>query len=171
MVRVPGYRSEMYCASCDLRNEFICYVQGSRPPLWSSGQSSWLQIQRSGFDYRRYQIFWLVGLEWNLLSLVNTTEELLGRKSSCSGLEIREYSRRDLSRWPRGTLYPQKLELTSWCVPPTQVFINSLFVRNEINVSEIGADYHTCNRAYKLMLFHPIAAVRAITLQPFQTWI
>jgi hypothetical protein len=25
--------------------------------LWSSGQSSWLQIQRSGFDFRRYQIF------------------------------------------------------------------------------------------------------------------
>jgi hypothetical protein len=27
------------------------------PPLWSSGQNSWLQIQRSGFDFRRYQIF------------------------------------------------------------------------------------------------------------------
>jgi hypothetical protein len=24
---------------------------------WSSGQSSWLQIQRSGLDSRRYQIF------------------------------------------------------------------------------------------------------------------
>jgi hypothetical protein len=24
---------------------------------WSSGQSSWLQIQKSGFDYRSYQIF------------------------------------------------------------------------------------------------------------------
>jgi hypothetical protein len=30
-----------------------------------------------------------------------------------SGLEIREYGRRDPSRWPRGTLYPQKLALTS----------------------------------------------------------
>jgi hypothetical protein len=29
------------------------------------------------------------------------------------GLETREYGRRDLSRWPRGTLYPQKLALTS----------------------------------------------------------
>jgi hypothetical protein len=28
-------------------------------------------------------------------------------------LEIREYDRRDLSRWPRGTFYPQKLSLTS----------------------------------------------------------
>jgi hypothetical protein len=26
-------------------------------PLWYSGQSSRLQIQRSGFDSRRYQIF------------------------------------------------------------------------------------------------------------------
>jgi hypothetical protein len=26
-------------------------------PQWSSGQSSWLQIQRPGFDSRRYQIF------------------------------------------------------------------------------------------------------------------
>jgi hypothetical protein len=34
---------------------------------------------------------------------------------SCSGSspEIRECSHRDLSRWPRGTLYPQKLALTS----------------------------------------------------------
>jgi hypothetical protein len=29
-----------------------------------------------------------------------------------SGIEIREYGRRDPSRWPRGTLYPQKLALT-----------------------------------------------------------
>jgi hypothetical protein len=28
-----------------------------RPPPWSSGQSSWLQIQRSWFHFRRYQIF------------------------------------------------------------------------------------------------------------------
>jgi hypothetical protein len=27
----------------------------SRPPLWSSGQSSWLQIRRPGFDSRHYQ--------------------------------------------------------------------------------------------------------------------
>jgi hypothetical protein len=59
------------------------------PPLLSSGQSSWLQIQRSGFDSQRYQIFWkVVGLERGPLSLVSTTEELLGRKSSGSGLEI-----------------------------------------------------------------------------------
>jgi hypothetical protein len=33
----------MYCVSCEVRAEFICYVEESRPPLWSSGQSSWLQ--------------------------------------------------------------------------------------------------------------------------------
>jgi hypothetical protein len=54
-----------------------------------------------------------VGLERGPLSLVSTTEELLGRKRRGSGLENREYGRRDPSRWPRGTLYPQKLVLTS----------------------------------------------------------
>jgi hypothetical protein len=51
------------------------------PPLWSSSQSSWLQIQRFGFDSWGYQIFWeVVGLERDSLSLVITTEELLERK-------------------------------------------------------------------------------------------
>jgi hypothetical protein len=36
-----------------------------------------------------------VGLERGSLGLVSTTEELLGKKSSGSGLEIREYGRRD----------------------------------------------------------------------------
>jgi hypothetical protein len=86
----------------------------TRRPLLSSGQSSWLQIQRSGFDSRCYQIFWeVVGLEQGPLSLVSTNEELLERKSSGSGLEIRQYGRRDPSCWPRGTLYPEKLALTS----------------------------------------------------------
>jgi hypothetical protein len=62
------------------------------PPPWSSGHSSWLQVQRSGFDSRRYQILWQVlGLQRGPLNLVSTTEELLGRKSSESGLENREY--------------------------------------------------------------------------------
>jgi hypothetical protein len=46
-------------------------------------------------------------------SLVSTIQELLGRKSSSSGLEIREYGQRVPSGWPRGTLYPQKSVLTS----------------------------------------------------------
>jgi hypothetical protein len=54
-----------------------------------------------------------VGPERGPLSLVSTTEELLARKSSTSGLEIWEYDRRDPSRWPRGTLFPQTLAITS----------------------------------------------------------
>jgi hypothetical protein len=58
-----------------------------------------------GLDSQHYQIFWeVVGLEWGPLSPVSTTEGLLGRKSNGSGLEIREYGRRDPSRWSRGTL-------------------------------------------------------------------
>jgi hypothetical protein len=68
----------------------------------------------SGFDSLRYQIFWeIVGLKRGPLSHMSTTEELLGRKSSGSGLEIRKYSRRDPSHWPRGTLYTQKLLLST----------------------------------------------------------
>jgi hypothetical protein len=59
-----------------------------------SGQSSSLESQRPGFDSRRYQIFWAVGLERGPLSLVSTTEELYGRKSSGSGLENGEYGSR-----------------------------------------------------------------------------
>jgi hypothetical protein len=54
-----------------------------------------------------------VGLERCPLSLVSATEELLGRKSSGSGLESRDYGRRDPSRRPRGTFYPLKLALPS----------------------------------------------------------
>jgi hypothetical protein len=93
---------------------FMFTVSTFRLSLWSSGQSSWLQIQRSGSDSRRYQIIWeVVGLERGPLSLGSTIEELLERKRSGYGLENREYDRREPSRWPHDTLYPQKLELTS----------------------------------------------------------
>jgi hypothetical protein len=63
----------------------------NRPILLSSGQSSWLQIQRSGFESQCYQIFCkVVFLELGPLSLENIIEELLGRKSSGSGLKSRE---------------------------------------------------------------------------------
>jgi hypothetical protein len=47
-----------------------------------------------------------VRLERGPLSLVSTTDELLERKSSGSGLEILKYGRRDPSRCPHGNLYP-----------------------------------------------------------------
>jgi hypothetical protein len=54
-----------------------------------------------------------VGLERGSLSLVSTNEELLGRKSSGSGLENRDYGRRRSITLGMTPLYPQKLALTS----------------------------------------------------------
>jgi hypothetical protein len=42
VVRVSCYRTETNCVYCGVRTEFICYVDESRPLLWSSGQSCWL---------------------------------------------------------------------------------------------------------------------------------
>jgi hypothetical protein len=85
-----------------------------RPPLWSSGQSSWLRIQRSGFDSELYQILWeVVDLERGPLSLVSTIEELLGRNNSGSSLESRVHGHWDPSRWPHDVFYPKMLALTS----------------------------------------------------------
>jgi hypothetical protein len=62
-------------------------IHSSVSTLWPNDQSSRLQIQRSGFDSRRYLIFWeVVGLERGPLSLVSTIGELLEIKSSGSGL-------------------------------------------------------------------------------------
>jgi hypothetical protein len=113
-----------------------------RPPLWSSGNSSWLQIQKSGFDSRRYQIFWEVGLERGPLSLVSTIQELLGRKSSGSGLENQEYGRRDPLLWPRYTLYPQKLALTS----PTSGYRSVGIVRSRTQATGTVSNFYLIAR-------------------------
>jgi hypothetical protein len=54
-----------------------------------------------------------MGLEWGPLSLVSTTKELLGRNSSGSDLENRDYGRRGSAALTTTTPYPQKLALTS----------------------------------------------------------
>jgi hypothetical protein len=65
---------------CTLR-QIYPLVSIAVPLLWSSGQSSWLQIQGSGFHSRCYQILReVVGPERGRLSLVSITKELLGRK-------------------------------------------------------------------------------------------
>jgi hypothetical protein len=111
-----------------------------RPLLWSSGQSFWLQIQRSGFYSRRYQIFReVVGLERGLLSLMSTSEELLDRKSSGSGLENRGYRRRDPSLWPRGTL-SANLALTS----PTSGGRSVGIVRSQTQAMEFSFFFRLC---------------------------
>jgi hypothetical protein len=108
------YLSQVNKTSFQIISNLSSIFSFNWPSLWSNGQSSWLQIQRSGLDSWRYQIFWeVVSLERGPLSLSSTIEELLRRKSSCSCLEIRENGLRDPSRWPRGALYPQKLALTS----------------------------------------------------------
>jgi hypothetical protein len=64
-----------------INNSEFCKLCIWWPPLWSSGQSSWLQIWRSGFDSRRYHIFWgIVWLERCPLSLVSIIEELFENK-------------------------------------------------------------------------------------------
>jgi hypothetical protein len=66
-----------------------------KPPLWSSGRSSWLEIERPVFDSRRYEFFLVVGLERGPLSLMRIIEELLDRNSSSFGLENRDYGCRN----------------------------------------------------------------------------
>jgi hypothetical protein len=54
-------RNRQFRAPFGALNQLICppnkirLSQAKRPPLWSSGQSSWLQIRRPGFDSRHYQ--------------------------------------------------------------------------------------------------------------------
>jgi hypothetical protein len=76
------------------------------PPLWPSGQSSWLLIQRS-------RIWEVVGLERGPLSLLRITEELLGRKVAAPVSTTEINSRGDSLCWPRDTLYPLKFALPS----------------------------------------------------------
>jgi hypothetical protein len=98
------YFKQVYDTLCGDR-DLLCGVVVRVPAYRSRGP---------GFDSGRYQIFWeVVGLERGSFSLVTTTEELLGRNISGFGLENREYGRGNPLRWPRDTLYPQKLALTS----------------------------------------------------------
>jgi hypothetical protein len=97
-----------------MHRKYLFHLRNGGQPRWSSGQSSWLHIQSSGFDSRRYQIFWeVVGLERGPLSLMSTTEELLGRKRNGSGLKNQKCGRRNPLYWPRNTLYQQTLAVTS----------------------------------------------------------
>jgi hypothetical protein len=101
-----GFCKSLYCirTNCNIliKHSFFGRVVG-----WGTA----LQVQKSRVRFPALPE--AMGLERSPLSLVSTNDELLGRKSSGSDLEIREYGRREPSRWPRGTLYPQKLLLTS----------------------------------------------------------
>jgi hypothetical protein len=54
-----------------------------------------------------------------------------------AGLEIREYGSKDPSRWPWGTLYPQKLALTS----PTSGGRSVGIVRSRAQATEFNVLY------------------------------
>jgi hypothetical protein len=58
-------------------------------PLWSSGQSFWLQIHKSRVRFKALPDF--LRNNWSGPFSLVSTNELLRRKSSGSGLEIREY--------------------------------------------------------------------------------
>jgi hypothetical protein len=49
----------------------------------------------------------------NKTNCFKTYDHIFQDSKRLAGLESREYGRRDPSRWPRGTFYPQKLPLTS----------------------------------------------------------
>jgi hypothetical protein len=69
------------------------------PPLWSSGQISWLQNQRSGFDTRIYHIFWeVVGLERRPLSLLSIIPVDGRMTETCCGYNIGG-GEEELLRW------------------------------------------------------------------------
>jgi hypothetical protein len=95
-----------------VKNKQLNYVLTDGPPLWSSGFLATDPEVRVRFpelpDFLRSS-----GSGTGFTQPLSTTEELLGRKSSGSGLENREYGRRKPSRWPCGTLYPQTLALPS----------------------------------------------------------
>jgi hypothetical protein len=81
VVRVPGYTTEMYCASCEVRAEFIYVMQKKVDRL--CGLVVRVLGYRSGGPRsipgttRKKKV---VGLERGPLSFVSTTEELLDRK-------------------------------------------------------------------------------------------
>jgi hypothetical protein len=88
------------------------------PPLWSGGQSSWLQIQRSRVRFPALPHFVRSrggglkssGSGTGPLSLVRIAEELVVRKSSGSDLEKNEINGRwDQLRRPRDTALHAKV--------------------------------------------------------------
>jgi hypothetical protein len=94
LIKVPGYFERSvsslviaYSHNICIYLDRLCGLVVRVPGYISRGR---------GFDSRGYQICWeVVGLKRGPLSLVSTTEELLGRNSSGFGLENREYGRGD----------------------------------------------------------------------------
>jgi hypothetical protein len=103
---------DVLCFLCGTNWIYICYVEKSRPPLWSSGQSSWPQIQKSRVRFPALPDF--LRSSGSGTSSIRPREYNWGatsKKSIGSGLESREYGRRDPLRWPRDTPLSTKKEI------------------------------------------------------------
>jgi hypothetical protein len=97
---------------CDV--PYLRHCVYDRPPLWPSGQSSWLQTQRCLVRLPALPDF----LRNNGSGMVSTQSREYNwraawKESSGSSLQNREYSSRDPLCWPCNTLYQQRLALTS----------------------------------------------------------
>jgi hypothetical protein len=71
----PAHLPLLFAAADFILVVLVAVIALLGPPLWSSGQSSWLQIQRLGFDFLRSS-----GSGTGSTQPVSTTEELLDRK-------------------------------------------------------------------------------------------
>jgi hypothetical protein len=112
----------------------MCYVEESRPPLWSSGQSPWLlngDVLCFLWGMNSIYICYVEGSRPPLWSSGQSSWLQIQRSSfdsrryqffwevvglergplRGSGLESWKYDCRDPSRWPCGTFYPQNLAL------------------------------------------------------------
>jgi hypothetical protein len=91
-----------------------CFLFGALfngPPLWYSGQSFWLQTQRSWFDFRRRQILWEVaGLEQGPPSRVRILRSYLNDGYQLRSMKPRSAVRTSCSHH-LASFYLQKLKL------------------------------------------------------------
>jgi hypothetical protein len=81
VVRVIGYRSrDVLCFLRCTNWIYICHVEESRPPLWSSGQSSWL--------HNGYVVCFLCSTNWIYICYAEESRPPLLSSGQCSWLQI-----------------------------------------------------------------------------------
>jgi hypothetical protein len=140
-------------------NKFWLSNYGEQPLLWSTGQSSWLQIQGS-------QV-WFPALPDFLRSGGSGTGSTQPREYNRGvSLELREYSQEDPLRWPCDTVYPQKLALTLQTSSGHSVGI----VHSQTKATEFSsimgstywvASYHSACNSFSVKLMCPLKCCRA----------
>jgi hypothetical protein len=142
---VFGYLNSHHIQKKTFRYQYICILHGLGPfidrlrglvvrvPGWRSrGPGSILSATRFSEKYESGT--GSTQPRWAQL------RSYLDGKSSRSGLESREYGSRNPSRWPRDTLCPQKLELTS----PTSGGRSVGIVRSRTEATELKLGLFIC---------------------------